>query len=150
MRAIVNTNGFMFLRCLPKGPKTSGICHEFVKNRRTENGPKRDLWHLCNHSPHTQSLPQPSLMSQKAREWNSPGAHLPLAAAHLFVCLHTHGAGLCCKFGFFAIFADFTTAPRKSSSWQSQGAAMQIPKARQRSWGLLLFQGFLNWLFVPY
>lgn len=41
----------------------------------------------------------------KAGECNPPGAHLPPAAAHLFVCLHTHDAGLRCRLCLFAIFA---------------------------------------------
>lgn len=41
----------------------------------------------------------------KAGECNPRGAHLPPAAAHLFVCLHTHGAGVRCKLCLFVIFA---------------------------------------------
>lgn len=119
----------MFLRCLPKGPKTSGICHEFVKNRRTENGPKRDLWHLCNHSPHTQSLPQPSLMSQKAREWNSPGAHLPLAAAHLFVCLHTW-CWVMLQVWLFCYFCGFYYSSSKKQQLKESGSSNANSKGK--------------------
>lgn len=41
----------------------------------------------------------------KAGECHPPAAHLPLAAAHLFVCLHTPGAGVGCKLCLFAVFA---------------------------------------------
>lgn len=101
---MVNTNGFMFLRCPPKGPKNSGICHEFVKNTDTENAPKGNLQRLFSLSPRTHSTPQLSLISRKQTGAARVVFTSHVAAVDLFICLHANGAGSCFKFCLFSIF----------------------------------------------
>lgn len=43
MRAMVNTNGLKFLRCLAKWPNHSGISHKRAKSTDTENCPVPSL-----------------------------------------------------------------------------------------------------------
>lgn len=54
--------------------------------------------------PHSEPAPaQPHV--PKAGECHPPAAHLPLPAAHLFVCLHTPATGIRCRLCLFAVFA---------------------------------------------
>lgn len=138
----------MFLRCLPKGPKNSGICHEFVKNRDTKNGPKRAFWRLCSQSPRTQSLPS-SASCPKSRgvqpSWCSPS---PCCSTSVCVLAYSWCWGMlqALLICYFCRTADFTTGPQKKQQLTESGNNNANFKARHRSLDLQL-QGFLKLAF---
>lgn len=125
----------MFLRCLPKGPKNSGICHKFVKSRDTRSGPKRHHWCLCSQSSHTQSLPQLSLMSQKQGSATLLLLTFP-CLQHICLCacillLLGYAAG----FAYLLFLQDsrFYYSSSKKEQLAESGNSNANSKARQRS-----------------
>lgn len=104
MKAIVNTNGFMFLRYPPEGPKKfwnlSWICQEHRHGKRPREEPPAPVQPEPPHSQHAPA--QPHLSEAKG------AAHVVftscVAPVDLFIRLHTKGAGLCLEFCLFSIF----------------------------------------------
>lgn len=131
----------------PKGTKTicnlSRICQEQRDRKWPREGP---LAPVQPEPPHSEPAPaQPHVPKSKGVEpsWCSPSPGCSTS-----VCVLAYSwCWVMLQVWLICYFCRFYYNSSKKQQLTESGSSNANSKARQRSWGLLLFQGFLNWLF---